>query len=155
MSKSKLEELAAAEAETIQEIDVDQVDPVEPVSETVGVSDAGLTVVIGAGVGVIGKIICNRANVPGLQNDEINSITEFTVTLLQLYDLQTNPKVAAWIGLGGAVAAAAVPRIMIIQERQAAAQKETEKTVVNSPGMEQPEGPEKPAAVPKTAIKKK
>ncbi|WP_341894303.1 hypothetical protein [Ferrovibrio terrae] len=56
-------------------------------------------------VGIVANELCDRRRVTRLEADETDLLAEAMLNLADAYDLKVkDPKVAAWLGLGGAAA---------------------------------------------------
>jgi hypothetical protein len=79
--------------------------PAEPVVDEI--SDAELIPMIKGGMAAIGGILCKRANVSALDAGEVDLLADSGLRVIKVYGWhdKLNPKVAAWIGLIGALGA--------------------------------------------------
>jgi hypothetical protein len=118
MAKDDLDAIAAEVAETVEP------DPAEPAAEpveveTVDLDEKALAEIMALAVGAVGGIVCSRAGVSPLAGDEIGALSGALVTLLKVYNVQANPKVAAWFGLVGTAAMVSLPRLAEFEARRA------------------------------------
>lgn len=122
MSKAELQALAAeaaADDVVTDEAGAPVADaPAEP--EPAEVDSEALLQVVGMAVAAVGGIVCSRAGVTPLSGEEVGGLAGAVVKLAEVYNIRTNPKAAAWIGLVGTSAMIAMPRLAEIEERRRA-----------------------------------
>lgn len=62
--------------------------------------EQGMTMMVAPMIAGLGAVICKRAHVTGLDQSEVDALTNSVVGVAALYDFQMAPKTAAWLGLG-------------------------------------------------------
>ncbi len=113
----------------------------------------GMAMLLAGSVLIVGNIICARAKVDMVSDEEAGALGGNVANMLRLYDFKGNPKVVGWCLLGSTVAAITLPRLGQYQARKTeeAAEQKSEPSNVNAPGQPQPQGPPAASKIPKTA----
>jgi hypothetical protein len=123
MSDAELHALAAEFTSTDEpSIDAPEVEGLAPddrqEESTAAFDQAAMVQVCSVLVSAIGGVICSRADVAALTEQETAAVGGALANVAAQYDLTMSPKTAAWLGLAVVVAGVALPRQKEIEARK-------------------------------------